>query len=93
MDPKLEKVMQNCTISLIKALDMFYESEIIKIDPSFHLILIWKGGHGVNIYDFEGNLRYFYNTGSFEKDNATEKEITDSMNKRIENKDYESYVI
>ena len=34
-----------------------------------------------------------HNTGSFEKDNATEKEITDSMNKRIENKDYESYVI
>jgi|GEM_PF-6308583 len=79
-------------ISLNKALEMFYNARKVLIDEDYRLFLIWYGGHGISIYDFNGDLRFFYNTGSF-ADNLTEGEAIKSMNQRIESKDYENYLI
>lgn len=90
-DLDLDNLMKGCKIDLLKAIDIFHEAKIIRIDPDYNLILIYYGGHGISIYNFEGELRYFYNTGSFEFDNVSEGEVIKSMENRIKNKDYEGY--
>jgi hypothetical protein len=89
----LDNLMKGYKIDLIKAIDLFHESKIIRIDPEYNLILIYYGGHGIHIYDFEGELRYFYNTGSFEFDNLSEGEAIKSMEERIRKKDYIAYEV
>lgn len=89
----LESLFANRKIDLLKAFDMLEDSKIIRIDEDKELILIWYGGHGIHVYDFEGDLRYFYNTGSFEKDSLSEGEAIKSMENRIKDKDYESYEV
>jgi hypothetical protein len=76
-----------------KIIDMLKDTKYLRIDEDFGLILINYGGHGVSIFDSFGELRYFYNTGSFEYDNATEKDIIDSMEHRTKEKDYGVYAI
>ena len=92
-DLDLDNLMKGYKIDLLEAIDIFHQSKIIRIDPEYNLILIYYGGHGIHIYNFEGELRYFYNTGSFEFDNILESEVIKSMEKRIKNKDYEGYEI
>jgi hypothetical protein len=92
-DLELDNLMKGYKVDLIKAIELFHESKIIRIDPEYNLILIYYGGHGIHIYNFEGELRYFYNTGSFEFDNISESEVIKSMEKRIEEKDYIVYEV
>jgi hypothetical protein len=92
-DLNLESLFANCKIDLLKAFDMLKDSKIIRIDEDKEFILIWYGGHGIHVYDFEGDLRYFYNTGSFEFDSLSEGEAIKSMENRIKDKDYKSYEV
>jgi hypothetical protein len=92
-DLELDNLMEGYKIDLLKSIDIFHKSKIIRIDPEYNLILIYYGGHGINIYNFEGELKYFYNTGSFEFDNLTEGEAIRSMEERIRKKDYIAYEV
>ena len=43
------------------------------------LIFAWNGGHGVDIYNFNGDILNHYNTGDFSKDSITFKEFKESI--------------
>ena len=61
---------------------------MVRFDTDTGLTLAWFGGHGVHAYTGEGREVSFWNVGSFELDNASEKEVTDSMDEAIKEGSY-----
>lgn len=67
-------------------------TNLIKYDKKNKLILSWNGGHGINIFNINCELMYFF-TFMSKEDNATETEAIEAMNRRIKNNDYEDFRI
>lgn len=63
-------------------------AKIVRHDDVSGLTLAWFGGHGVHAYTANGREVAFWNTGDFAVNNASEDDIQESMQDRIDNQDY-----
>jgi len=72
------------------AMDIFTAlrgAEIIRVDCARKLFLAWSGGTGIHAYDKDGVPVYYWLVDSHET-NASEEEIVESMDERIESGKY-----
>jgi hypothetical protein len=73
---------------------MLKDVSVIMVDEEEELILIYKGGHYINIFNPEGELKYCYwHNGKKNKNYLTIEEAKETMRERIKNKDYEDFLV
>ncbi len=58
-------------------------AKIVRYDESTELTLAWFGGHGIHMYDADGQEIDFWNVGDFTFDDATPADVIASMEARI----------
>lgn len=66
-------------------------ARIVRRDTLAELTLAWHGGHGVHAYTDTGREVAFWNVGDWEHNNASEKDVLDSMAERQEFQDYRDF--
>jgi hypothetical protein len=64
------------------------DARIVMTDDNHGLTLVWKGGHGIHAYNDEGREVSFWNTGNWAHQDASETEVRESMQNRIDTSDY-----
>lgn len=63
-------------------------AKVVMVDEARGLTLVWHGGHGIHAYNDSGREVSFWNTGSWAVNEATESQVRESMEERIESGDY-----
>ena len=58
-------------------------AKIVRYDEANDLTLAWFGGHGIHMYDADGQEIDFWNVGDFTFDDATPEDVIASMQARI----------
>ena len=66
-------------------------ARLVKFDEQAGLLLAWHGGHGVHAYNRRGVEVAFWNTGDFANNNASEEDVLESMQERIDAQDYADF--
>ncbi|AEJ40883.1 hypothetical protein TPY_2723 [Sulfobacillus acidophilus TPY] len=63
-------------------------AKIIRADKERGLFLAWFGGHGLHAYDAQGQEVAFWNIGDSATDDASEADVLDDMEEKIQTGKY-----
>lgn len=66
-----------------KLMENLDDAKLVKHDSYHRTIHVWKGGHGVHVYDERGNETGFYNVGSFASDGVDRDLVEGAVKDKI----------